>query len=476
MTGDAGFHVFDDEDDFGLAPLSNDGPQPPRRESAEGGQEGVSIDDFHAYMPTHSYIFAPSREMWPAASVNARVPPVALVGADGNPVLDDKGEQETISATAWLDKNKPVEQMTWAPGEPMLIRDRLISEGGWIMRRRVSCFNLYRPPSPIEEGYADKAGPWLDHVRRVFPGDSEHIVSWLAHRAQRPDEKINHALVLGGGQGIGKDTLLEPVKRAVGPWNFVEVSPHHLLGRFNGFLRSVIMRVSKARDLGDMTRFQFYDHMKAYTAAPPDVLRVDEKHLREYSILNCTGVIITTNHKADGILLPADDRRHYVAWSDVKKEEFEQDPDYWARLWGWYEEGGDRHVAAYLAKLDISGFDPKAPPPKTAAFWDVVDANRSPEDAELADVIDAMNKPAATTLVQIITAAEFLPDVSDFTTWIKDRKNRRVIPHRLETCGYIPVRNDGAADGLWKINGRRQAVYGRADLPQRDRISAARKL
>ncbi len=58
---------------------------------------------------------------------------------------------------------------------------------------------------------------------------------------------------------------------------------------------------------------------------------------------------------------------------------------YWNELWGWYAKGGDRHVAAYLAELDISSFDPKAPPPKTPAFWDIVDANRSPEDAELAD-------------------------------------------------------------------------------------------
>jgi hypothetical protein len=32
-------------------------------------------------MPTHSYIFTPSREMWPAASVNARIPPVSDNGA-----------------------------------------------------------------------------------------------------------------------------------------------------------------------------------------------------------------------------------------------------------------------------------------------------------------------------------------------------------------------------------------------------------
>ena len=94
-------------------------------------------------------------------------------------------------------------------------------------------------------------------------------------RVQRPEDKINHALVLGGKQGIGKDTLLEPVKQAVGPWNFCEVSPQQVLGRFNGFLRSVILRVSEARDLGEFDRFAFYDHLKAFVAAPPDVLRVD---------------------------------------------------------------------------------------------------------------------------------------------------------------------------------------------------------
>jgi hypothetical protein len=59
------------------------------------------------------------------------------------------------------------------------------------------------------------------------------------------------------------------------------------------------------------------------------VLRVDEKNLREYSILNCCGVIVTTNHKSDGIHLPADDRRHYVAWSDLTKADFAD--DYWSR-------------------------------------------------------------------------------------------------------------------------------------------------
>ncbi len=360
--------------------------------------------------------------------------------------------------------------MTWAPGLPEAIRDRLILEGGWIARPGATCFNLYKPPV-IAPGDPTKVGLWLDHVRYLYPDEAEYIVDWLAHRVQRPQEKINHALVLGGLQGIGKDTVLEPVKYAVGAWNFQEVSPTQILGRFNGFLKSVILRVSEARDLGEFDRYQFYDHLKAYTAAPPDVLRVDEKNLREYLIINCCGVIITTNHKLDGIHLPADDRRHFVAWSDRTKEDKRFAGEYWNMIWNFYAEGGLQDVGAYLRQRDLTGFDPKAPPPKTAAFWVIADTNRAPEESEIADLLDGLGSPKAVTLSRLQLAAK-----GDFGDWIKDRKNRRAIPHRLEKCGYTPVRNPDATDGLWKIAGKRQTVYAKAGLSVRDQIAAAREL
>jgi hypothetical protein len=275
-----------------------------------------------------------------------------------------------------------------------------------------------------------------------------------------------------GVLGIGKDTLLEPVKQAVGPWNFQDISPTHLLGRFNSFVKSVILRINEARDLGEVDRFSFYDRTKIYTAAPPDVLRVDEKNLREYYVFNCLGLLITTNHKTDGIYLPADDRRHYVAWSHRTKEEFP--PGYWNELWGWYQSGGFGHVAAYLAEFDLTDFDAKAPPPKTAAFWDIVGASCAPEDAELADVIDALGNPDALTLGQLIDrAAEIGAAAAD---WLMERKNRRAIPHRMERCDYVPVRNPDAGDGLWKLKDRRQVIYAKARLSLRDQLAAARRL
>jgi len=429
--------------------------------------EGVAVNDFHAHMPTHQYIFMPTREPWPASSVNARIKPILLQDKDGKPELDKDGKGIRLPANAWLDANKPVEQMTWAPGLPEVIRDRLIAEGGWIDRPNVACLNLYRPPT-IVHGNAREAGPWVDQLKRVYPNDAEHITKFLAHRVQHPEQKVNHALLLGGSQGIGKDTVLEPVKHAVGPWNVAEVSPQSLVGRFNGYVKSVLLRVSEARDLGEVNRYGFYEHTKTLTAAPPDVLRCDEKNLREHAVMNVCGVIITTNHKMDGIYLPADDRRHYVAWSDLTKEDFEE--DYWRKLWAWYGSGGLGHVAAYLAEFDLSGFDPKAPPPKTAAFFDIVDANRAPEEAELADIFDRMKNPDAVTLDRI--KKEATGEIGD---WVRDRKNRRAIPHRLEKCGFVAVRANTQA-GLWIINGTRQVVYARSCLSLSDQLKAAQDL
>jgi hypothetical protein len=134
-----------------------------------------------------------------------------------------------------------------------------------------------------------------------------------------------------------------------------------------------------------------------------------------------------------------------------------------------------KHVAAFLRQRDLSGFDPKAPPPKTEAFWRIVNSDRSAEEGELADTIDAMGKPDALTLAGLIAQARAARD-SDFEAWLRDRKNRRQIPHRLDGCGYVPVRNPYADDGLWKILGKRQAVYARKTLAPRDQIAAAERL
>ena len=441
----------------------------------------VALDDFYAFMPSHSYIFVPTREMWPTASVNSRVPPVKVLKNDGTPLKDKNGNDRRVKANIWLDAHRAVEQMTWAPGLPLTIANRLISEGGWIERNGVTTFNLYRP-AIINQSNSTGADRWIELVHRVYPEDANQIITFCAHRVQYPEIKINHGLILGGAPGIGKDTMLEPLKYGVGPWNFKEVSPQDIMGTYNDFMRCVVLRVSEAHDLGEVNRYAFYDHMKTMLATPPDVVRVNGKYIPQHYILNVAGVIYTTNHRFDGVYLPADDRRTYVAWSEIKQADFTS--GFWPSLWDWYKSGGLENVVANLSELDISRFDPKAPPKKTDAFWQIVGAGAAPEESDLADILDelgnaesAMNSegkpcgPAVTTLAKVLAAAN-----GTFFEWLNERKNRRVVPHKFERCGYAPVRNGDAKDGLWVIGGKRQVVYGRSDLPLRDRIMAAAKL
>jgi hypothetical protein len=457
-----------------------------RAEAAKAGRDhdpdaasdhGLALSDFWAFMPLHGYLHIPTGEMWPAASVKSRLPPVPVLDRNGEPVLNKKGEPVELPAPAWLDQNRPVEQLTWAPGLPELIRDKVVLEGGWKDHPGARCFNQYRAPE-IAAGDPDQATRWAEHVRKIYPDDAEHIFDCLAHRVQKPGEKINHALVLGGKPRIGKDTIIAPVRDAVGIWNCREASPSNITGKFTPFLKAVILRVNEARDLGEVDRYAFYESMKTYTAAPPDTLSVNEKFLREYQIPNVCFIVITTNYRSDGLYLPADDRRHYVAWSDLDRDAADfpfKDDNYWNDMYRWFAAEGSRHVAAWLAARDLSRFDPKAPPARTPAFWNIVGAHQAPENAELADILDSLERPAVVTLARIIRAARD-GTWTALADWMEDRANRRNTARRLEECGYGRVRNPDAGDGLWVIRNQRQTVYARQELPLRDQIKAAKNL
>jgi hypothetical protein len=434
---------------------------------ARGNAPRDPRDDFYAHLQDNKFIFRPTGVLWTAAGVD--------------------GHYQTINGTKpskWLAVNRGVHQLTWWPGKPEIVEGELIASGEVRKAPGRRAYNLYRAPQ-IEDGNPADIRPWLDHLRTIYPEEWNHLVMWFAHRVQRPGEKLNHALVLGGAQGIGKDSILEPLKRAVGGSNFNEIDPEHALGNFNTFNRAVVLRVNEARDLGNANdRFRLYERFKTIIAAPPDVLRINEKHVSEYPIPNVVGVIYTTNHAVDGLYLPPDDRRHYVAWSTRRKEEFE--PGYWGAYWTWLDAGGWRNVATYLRTLSLDDFDPKADPPKTPAFYAIVNAGRDPEDGELQQVLADMGNPDAVTVADIrvrlahLRAANAMTDNAD--DWItleatlSSAGARRKVPHMFERAGYLQVPNANATDRLWVIEGRRQAIYARTSLPNAERFRAARAI
>jgi hypothetical protein len=321
---------------------------------------------------------------------------------------------------------------------------------------------------------------WTNHVVALYGEAANHIFNWFAHRVQRPGDKINHALVLGGGPGVGKDTILAPLKEAVGPWNFTEVSPKMLLDSFNPWAQSVVTRISEAKDLGDMDRYDFYDATKIYMAAPPETLTINPKHIKPYAIPNVMGVVITTNYIDHGMYLPADDRRHYVCWTELERQAFSE--VYWAELWGWYYKGGFEACMHWLGTRDLSRFNPKAPPKQTPAFWAIVGAHR--QSTDLSDVIESMGTRRKDNTVELplivihddlITRARTLKIT--FAEELEDRKSRSKIPGWYKDAGYRLLRNpNDITQGRHMIGGKRATVYLRRDASDRDGFEAVKKL
>jgi hypothetical protein len=407
----------------------------------------VTITDFVAFMPDHDYIYAPDGQHWPAASVNARV---GSIQTPSGPV----------PASSWLDRNQAVEGITWSPGDPQVIEDRIITDGGWREHRGARTWNLYHPPQ-IRLRPGDVSG-WLDHLRFLYPDGADRILRYFAHRVQRPQEKPNFSLLLGGAPGIGKDTVIKPLLTAVGLSNVKDAKPSDILGPWSHFAKCVVLRINEMSDLGDFDRYKLYERLKIYQAAPPDMVEVNEKFRRQYYVPNVLGIVMTTNHLSSGLYLPAEDRRHEVYWSE--RIAADVDADAMKPLHDWMDsEVGIATTAHFLANLDLSGYSVKVPPPKTEAFWQMVHSHSAPENAELGDILERLSHPVAVTLDMIKEQAD-----EDLRGWLGERKNARSVGHRIEECGYRRFVNPDAKDGSWKIKGKKRSVYSRSDATRAD--------
>ena len=104
--------------------------------------------------------------------------PAFAQGKAGKAAPKGKGAaKKPVAPASWLDQNRAVEQLTWHPAEATLIHDRVVHSGGWSAHAGATVFNLYRAPTR-NLGDPKKAGPWRDHLRRVYPSECEHIERW----------------------------------------------------------------------------------------------------------------------------------------------------------------------------------------------------------------------------------------------------------------------------------------------------------
>lgn len=284
---------------------------------------------------------------------------------------------------------KMVDRLTYAPGQPRFCRERSFDHDAVL-----DCLNVYSHPgvSP-EQGDVE---PFLELVNDVFDNNDlavNHVLSFFAHLVQRPGGRINHALVIQGEQGIGKDSVLLAVEKVLGIHNCSQVTLQHVESQFNDWLFGKQLIVFQ--EMLATGRRNIYNKLKTYITDP--VHTVNTKHLQLQRIPNRAAYVFLTNYK-HALSLDPSDRRMWVWYSRMERKS----PSYYQRYYDWLAD--DRSISAllqFLLDYDISAFKPSAPPPMTEAKQALVEASASEVEQFLRQAVENESWPMGCDLVSL---------------------------------------------------------------------------
>ena len=412
-----------------------------------------------------------------------------LLGAksvDGAIALDDwptrlnaEGEPRPYAPSKAIndvDTGLTVEGSTWWPGMPRFIQGVVVSERGAMPLAGAVCYNSYIPPEKTT-GTGD-AQRWIDHVKLLYPEpvEHEHFFDFCAHAIQRPDQKVNHGIVMAGAQGIGKDTALLPVRRGIGEWNAAEVGPDAVTSQYNGFVKSVLLIINEVRPLDDDYKASnFYNLLKPLLASPPEMTPMTVKYANTIYIRNLCHVVLTTNDPLT-MYIPAEDRRLFVMTSlleDPKMSDIFEE-GYFESLHEYLSRGGADAAVRWLAERDISSFGVSEPPPMTNGKMCIIESATQVRRSLVDDLIEQIverkwggKRPEVILhrdLSDFVRTGDLFDDIEAMVKIL----NAKNFHFKMAERGYDMMRNKSAPE--WRLGKlRTRLAFVRRDVPVNER-------
>lgn len=201
---------------------------------------------------------------------------------------------------------------------------------------------------------------YLDHIREdVCGGDPDiwkWMVSWMAHRVQRPWEVPESAIVLIGERGDGKSSVFKILGRLFGRHYMTVTNPRHLMGNFNSHLMDkVLVLADEAVWGGDKTNEGILKVMIS-----EDRRVVELKGKDSFEVDNCTAYGICSNN--DWVVPVGRQERRFLIVRPLGQHR--GDLDYWDRMYDQMsvEGGGLGRMLWDLRRWDLTGWRGNRPP------------------------------------------------------------------------------------------------------------------
>ena len=181
-----------------------------------------------------------------------------------------------------------------------------------------------------------------------------YLIRYIAHALQKPWEKPGVMVILIGGQGLGKGTLGQ-ILRKIWRATYLQVNNiDNVTGNFNASLeRAFIVFMDEALLSGDR---KATNALKSLVTEP--VVHINEKHQPSRQTDSYLRIFLATN--AEHVKnTERDDRRDFVL---SVSEEHKGDKAYWEALYHEIENGGVEAMVCDLLALELSDFNVRYKP------------------------------------------------------------------------------------------------------------------
>jgi hypothetical protein len=218
-------------------------------------------------------------------------------------------------------------------------------------------FNLYQGPAvqPIE----GDCQIIIDHIHEVLcsgdPEQSEHMLNWMAHMFQRPEEQCGTSIILQSGEGTGKSLITTMLNSIWGVHGTQVSSTHELIGNHNTQLARKMLisieEVSTARNIEATIQ------MKNLVTSP--TITINPKMKASFNIANFARLMLNTN-QIWAFEASKEARRWFVPSISAHRV---GDREYFNRLAkATMSEAVQSAFLHFLLARDLSAFDPQERP------------------------------------------------------------------------------------------------------------------
>ncbi len=281
-----------------------------------------------------------------------------------------------------------------------------------------------------------------NHLKWLLDDDWSVLRDWMAWCVQKPAQRLKWAIVLTGGQGIGKSYLGEILAKLIGLHNVSYPSNEGIHDKYTGWAaRKELVIVNELMSTGRRDLMNRLKQLLTEEYIPVREMRMDEYEIKAYFKM-----LIFSNYDSP-LIIDTDDRRFCI----LKSFKSKNTNAYYDNLWEW-SLNNLGVIKDYLLSIDLTNFNSENAPNTFAKTLLLQDVSQG-DDLNIIDEWVQSNNRTLFTLAEI--SALLQPTLDDMT-YLDNRQISHLLRRKYQFFKRISYRS--AVHRLYFVNAYVQSL------------------